>query len=179
MCAFCARPAACGQLSVPTRRHPTSWSRQPPAKILLSEAKVPAKTDQGNEDVQLYAQASNQAKASSRGFPAAAPGTPREPRPHCAATAPGMLMRGRVWLPGRTSEIVHGKQRNPTQKKAFSVFLFLFFLFFSNEAGNKTSQPCKHTKTCCRQVEVKEQAPCQMLLSFQDWAGSSCSHFFP
>lgn len=130
-CAFCARPAACGQLSVPTRRHPTSWSRQPPAKILFSEAKVPAKTDQGNEDVQLYAQANNQAKASSRGFPAAAPGTPREPRPHCAATAPGMLMQSRVWPPGRTSEIVHGKQRNPTQKKAFSVFLFLFFFFFS------------------------------------------------
>lgn len=64
-------------------------------------------------------------------------------------------------------------------KGIFCVSVFVFFLFFSNEAGNKTSQPCKHTKTCCRQVEVKEQAPCQMLLSFQDWAGSSCTHFFP
>lgn len=92
---------------------------------------MPAKTDQGNEDVQLYAQASHQAKASSRGFPAAAPGTPREPRPHCAATAPGMLMRGRVWPPGRTSEIMHGKQRNPTPKKKkkdiFCGFVWFFF----------------------------------------------------
>lgn len=29
------------------------------------------------------------------------------------------------------------------------------FLVFSNEAGKKTSQPCKHTKTRCRQAKVK------------------------